>query len=77
MSGNGFQGIAWDDAGTFVVVGEDGTLLRSSDDGATWQPIESGTAEALFTVATDRRGGWVAGGSRGNNARTARVGCSR
>ena len=64
MSGNGLQGIAWDDAGTFVVVGEDGTLLLSFDDGATWQPMESGTVEAHFTVATDRRGVWVAGGSR-------------
>jgi photosystem II stability/assembly factor-like uncharacterized protein len=44
------------------IVGEIGTILRTADGGATWQPVDSGVQKSLFAVSFgDERNGWTAG----------------
>src|SRR2546429_9169523 len=38
------------DSGTGFVVGDTGTILKSSDAGATWTPLTSGTSNPLHGV---------------------------
>ena len=38
------------DSGTGFVVGDTGTILKSTDDGATWSPLTSGTSNTLHGV---------------------------
>ncbi len=38
------------DSGTGFVVGDTGTILKSTDAGATWTPLTSGTSNALHGV---------------------------
>lgn len=40
----------WSAAGTVLVVGDRGTILRSQDRGATWNRVASGTEARLFAV---------------------------
>ena len=43
-------------------MGDGGTILHSTDGGATWQPQASGTDHVLHGVAfTDRQHGWAVG----------------
>jgi photosystem II stability/assembly factor-like uncharacterized protein len=45
------------------IVGYHGTILRSQDQGVTWELRQSGTTEALFRVsAVNENEGWIAGG---------------
>ena len=39
------------DSGTGFVVGDTGTILKSTDLGATWVPLSSGTTRALHDVS--------------------------
>ena len=49
-----------------LAVGTGGTLLRSTDAGATWQPVTSGTQQDLrgIAIATDGRLALAVGGTR-------------
>src|SRR5437764_15442282 len=38
------------DSGTAFVVGDTGTILKSTDAGATWAPLTSGTSTALHGI---------------------------
>src|SRR5436309_11656554 len=38
------------DSGTAFVVGDTGTILKSSDAGATWTPLTSGTSSTLHGI---------------------------
>ena len=52
------------DANTGVAVGEDGTILRTTDSGATWAKQTSGTTVDLFAVRfTDANAGTAVGES--------------
>lgn len=54
------------DGRTVVVVGTEGTILRSEDDGRTYAPIDTGTREYLSKVLIDRgTGATLAVGSGG------------
>jgi photosystem II stability/assembly factor-like uncharacterized protein len=49
-------------AGTLVAVGRDGTILRTTDGGASWDPQRSGTPKTLFGVTfADAQAGWAVG----------------
>src|SRR5579864_1660032 len=44
------------------VVGDNGTILHTSDGGATWRPQASGMSDALFGVSfVDTNNGWAVG----------------
>jgi len=49
---------------TFLLVGDHGKILLSSDGGTTWDAIASGTRKPLFSVSfPDRQHGWISGKS--------------
>ncbi len=48
-----------------VAVGAQGTILRSDDQGKTWTKISTGSNVALYGIATDGQGAWVAVGVKG------------
>jgi photosystem II stability/assembly factor-like uncharacterized protein len=50
-----------------VAVGDDGTIVRSVDDGATWSPRDSGTTESLIAIS---RGGELIAGAAGTILQT-------
>ena len=55
-------GVAFTDATHGWAVGEDGTILATTDGGATWSAQSSGTSESLYDVAfTDATHGWAVG----------------
>lgn len=62
LTTNTLQGVAWDGTG-FLVVGAQGTVLRSPD-GTNWN---RGTipSSSFFSAVAPGRTGWVAAGSRG------------
>jgi len=62
-TGNNLYGVCYG-GGTYVAVGEGGTILTSSD-GINWVPRTSGTADRLLSVATDGSGTFVAVGPNG------------
>src|SRR6267142_2451517 len=47
---NNLNGIHLLDAGVGYVVGDAGTILKTTDAGATWVPLTSGTTNALYGV---------------------------
>jgi len=50
------------DSNSVWVVGEEGTVLYTTDGGMTWIPASSGTTESLFTVEfINPDTGWIAG----------------
>jgi photosystem II stability/assembly factor-like uncharacterized protein len=53
------------DADTLLIVGEFGLVLRSTDAGASWRPLDLGYEGTLFTVSGTQGHAWVAG-LRGN-----------
>lgn len=60
--GNGISGIAWADDRIGWAVGEVGTILKTTDGGATWTSQASGTESLLLSVASvDANVVWVAG----------------
>lgn len=59
--GKGLRNAWWNDHGIWVV-GEYGYAARSSDGGATWEKIPTGTSGCLFGVVQDSEGVfWIAG----------------
>ena len=59
-------GIARSTAGTLLVAGEAGTLLRSLDDGMTWERIETSYSGSFFGTVAARDGALLVFGLRGN-----------
>jgi photosystem II stability/assembly factor-like uncharacterized protein len=51
---------------TWLMAGEQGLLLRSSDAGRTFQRIPSPYAGSWFTIASTPHGRWLVAGLRGN-----------
>jgi photosystem II stability/assembly factor-like uncharacterized protein len=60
---------------TLLIAGEFGLLLRSTDGGASWQPLDLGYEGTLFTVSGINGHAWVAG-LRGNAFYSADAGSS-
>lgn len=58
------------EAGAFVIVGEQGTLLRSTDGGERFEPLASPYPGSLFGVLAAARGTLLAYGLRGNLLRS-------
>lgn len=69
-------GIARSRAGTLLVAGEAGTLLRSLDDGATWQRIASPYPGSFFGTVAASDGSLLVFGLRGNVFRSTDEGAS-
>jgi len=67
-------GIAAAGGGRYVLAGEAGTLLASSDSGATWRLLESPYAGSFFGALGLGDGVVIAYGMRGNAFRTADAG---
>ena len=59
-------GITRSKAGTLLVAGEAGTVLRSLDDGMTWERIETSYSGSFFGTVAARDGGLLVFGLRGN-----------
>src|SRR5260370_26256260 len=60
--GNFLNGVAVTDPNTAVAVGAMGTIIRTTDGGATWTVQSSGTTQHLFGVSfTDANTGTVVG----------------
>jgi photosystem II stability/assembly factor-like uncharacterized protein len=54
---------------TWVVGGEQGVLMRSSDDAASFEPLASPFKRSLFAATAMRKGGFVLGGLLGSACR--------
>ena len=52
---NNLNALAILDANTLVAVGARGTILRTTDGGATWKPQASGTASDLLQLRSPMR----------------------
>ncbi|WP_095156580.1 YCF48-related protein [Pseudomonas sp. Irchel 3E13] len=50
---------------TWVITGEQGVLMRSLDDGASFQALTSPAGRTLFAVTSTRKGGFVCAGLLG------------
>ena len=59
-------GIARSGAGTLLVAGEAGTLLRSHDEGETWERLDSPYEGSFFGTVAANDGSLLAYGLRGN-----------
>jgi len=57
------------DGRTWVVGGEQGVLMRSSDDGASFEPLVSPFKRSLFAATPTRNGGFVLAGLLGSACR--------
>jgi photosystem II stability/assembly factor-like uncharacterized protein len=68
--------IARSSTGTLLVAGEAGTLLRSLDDGETWERIESIYPGSFFGAVAASDGSLLAFGLRGNVFRSVDDGAS-
>ena len=71
---NNLNGIHLLDAGVGYVVGDAGTILRTTDAGATWAPLTSGTTNALHGVYFFDTTHGVAVGDQGMILRTTNGG---
>ena len=69
-------GIARSVAGTLLVAGEAGTLLRSVDDGASWESLETPYPGSFFGTVATGDGGLMIFGLRGNVYRSSDEGVS-
>jgi photosystem II stability/assembly factor-like uncharacterized protein len=56
------RAVTSDGRGTFLIVGDHGTVLRSTDGARTFAPVDLGRTEALYQVFLDARGHAVAVG---------------
>jgi photosystem II stability/assembly factor-like uncharacterized protein len=54
---------------TWVVAAEQGVLMRSSDDGASFEPLASPLKRSFFAASATRNGGFVLAGLLGNACR--------
>jgi photosystem II stability/assembly factor-like uncharacterized protein len=71
---NTLHGVSFTDANTGTVVGDDGTILRTTDGGSSWTPQASGTTKWLYGVAFIDANGGTAVGSGGIVLRTTNGG---
>lgn len=71
-----FYAIAQSSAGTLILAGEAGTLLRSLDGGNTWERIESPYTGSFFDAVAASDGGLLIFGLRGNVFRSLDEGAS-
>lgn len=63
--------VATNESGTWVAVGTTGKVIRSTNDGITWNSVYvGGTTVTLRTVATDNAGVWVLAGDSGTMYRS-------
>ena len=69
-------GIARSASGTLLVAGEAGTLLRSRDDGESWDRPDAPYQGSFFGIVAARDGGFIAFGLRGNVFRSTDEGDS-
>lgn len=69
-------GIAQSAAGTLLVAGEAGTVLRSLDDGETWLRVETPYPGSFFGALASADGGLLIFGLRGNVFRSSDEGVS-
>ncbi|MDJ0758833.1 MAG: YCF48-related protein [Woeseiaceae bacterium] len=69
-------GIARSSAGTLLVAGEAGTLLRSTDDGASWERVDYVYAGSFFDAVAVSDGSLLIFGLRGNVFRSTDEGAS-
>ena len=69
-------GIARSVSGTLLVAGEAGTLLRSRDDGESWDRPDAPYQGSFFGIVAARDGGFIAFGLRGNVFRSTDEGDS-
>lgn len=69
-------GIARSTSGTLVLAGEAGTLLRSLDDGATWERVTSPYSGSFFGAVGPADGSLLVFGLRGNVFRSTDEGAS-
>ena len=67
---NNLNGVYLLDSGIAFVVGDDGTILKSTDAGATWAPLMSGTTNILHDVYFFDANQGVAVGEQGLILRT-------
>src|ERR1043166_8906489 len=58
------------DSGVAFVVGDAGTIIKTTDAGMTWTPLKSGTTNALYDVYFFDENQGVAVGERGRILRT-------
>nr|YP_002049139.1 plant photosystem II stability/assembly factor- like protein [Paulinella chromatophora]ACB42929.1 plant photosystem II stability/assembly factor- like protein [Paulinella chromatophora] len=67
-NGYGYLDMAWDPEGTIWIGGGNGTLLKSSDDGKTWErdPIGSGEATNFTRILFPRKNKGFVLGERGH-----------
>jgi photosystem II stability/assembly factor-like uncharacterized protein len=71
-----FYGIARSSAGTLLLAGEAGTLLRSLDDGATWERVVTPYQGSFFGTVAPSDGSLLIFGLRGNVFRSTDEGAS-
>jgi photosystem II stability/assembly factor-like uncharacterized protein len=69
-------GIARSSAGTLLLAGEAGTLLRSLDDGATWERVVTPYEGSFFGTVASSDGSLLIFGLRGNVFRSTDEGAS-
>jgi photosystem II stability/assembly factor-like uncharacterized protein len=67
---NNLNSVSLLDSGTAFVVGDTGTILKSTDAGATWAPLTSGTSMSLHAVFFLDANEGVAVGDNGTILRT-------
>ena len=61
-TGNDLEAVATTDANTVVALGASGTIVRSTDNGATWTLVSSGTSNFLAGLSfVDANTGTVVG----------------
>src|SRR6266536_2308517 len=66
--GNNLRGASFVDASTGTVVGEYGTIVRTTDGGNSWTIQTSGTTQTLWAVSlTDATNGTAVGGTIGGS----------
>ena len=71
-----FYAMAQSSAGTLIMAGEAGTLLRSLDGGDTWERIDAGYSGSFFGAVAASDGGLLVFGLRGNVFRSLDEGAS-
>lgn len=71
-----FYAMAQSSAGTLIMAGEAGTLLRSLDGGDEWQRIDAGYSGSFFGAVAASDGGLLVFGLRGNVFRSLDEGAS-
>ena len=68
--------VAFSGSSTGVAVGENGTIVRTTNGGGTWQTVTSGTAETLNAVALGNAGAGVIVGDNGTVLNSSNGGAS-